>query len=440
MPPEARGLLASDFRIFDNGTEQKINYLQESDSPFRDANRQWFFSPDIRGTWGDFVSVDATFSPPLSTYVIGYIPAPFQGEDCHTIRVTAGDNDVILNRDDYCNTDGGDAVTAEGRKLTAQMENFAKSSSHGSIKVSSRAFVFWSSGVLSLIGDNPGTGIGSESASHAPNFTYLVVVHDSRAPATIQIATEYELWTKRWDYPCPSNNPALYVLGVVYKANGEVAARFRDSYPCRMPFAHLFVGRPAYVPIPGRFYTQVELRPGDYDVHVVVSDGSRFGQARAPLRVNPIDSQALSISDIALNGILRDASLLLQDVAIVSPAPVLPTPLVSKEVQFIPEAEAKLKKKGSLPLYFEVYEPLLADRSAEVYFRLKITDLKTGSLVVNGEQMSAARYVIPGNVVIPIALKVDTDKLRGGSYELGIQASDSAGRETEWRMAKFEIK
>ncbi len=152
------------------------------------------------------------------------------------------------------------------------------------------------------------------------------------------------------------------------------------------------------MPIPGRFYTQVELRPGDYDVHVVVSDGSRFGQARAPLRVNPIDSQALSISDIALNGILRDASLLLQDVAIVSPAPVLPTPLVSKEVQFIPEAEAKLKKKGSLPLYFEVYEPLLADRSAEVYFRLKITDLKTGSLVVNGEQMSAARYVIPGNV------------------------------------------
>ena len=158
------------------------------------------------------------------------------------------------------------------------------------------------------------------------------------------------------------------------------------------------------------------------------------------LRVNSIDSQALTISDIALNGILRDASLLLQDAAIVSPAPLLPTPLVSKEVQFIPAADARLKKKSSSSLYFELYEPLLPDRSAEVYFRWKITDLKTGSLAVNAGPRSAAQYVIPGNVVIPIALKVDTDKLRSGSYEIGIQASDSTGRETEWRTAKFEIK
>ena len=138
----------------------------------------------------------------------------------------------MLNRTGYCDTDEGDTATGEGRKLAAKMENFAKSSSRGSIKVSSRALVFWSAGVLSLIRDNPGTGIGSASASPAQNFNYLVVVHDSRAPATVQIATEYELWTKLWDYPCPSDNPALYVLGVVYKANGEVAAQFRDSYPC----------------------------------------------------------------------------------------------------------------------------------------------------------------------------------------------------------------
>lgn len=157
--------------------------------------------------------------------------------------------------------------------------------------------------------------------------------------------------------------------------------------------------------------------------------------------MDPIDSHAFTISDIALNGILRDASLLVEEASFVLPAPPLPTPLVSKGVQFIPAADAKLKKKSSSsPLYFEIYEPLLADRSVEVYFRLRITDLKTGSLVVNAEPRSAAQYVIPGNVVIPIALKVDTDKLRRGWYEIGIQASDSTGRETEWRTAKFEIK
>jgi hypothetical protein len=328
------------------------------------------------------------------------------------------------------------------------MENFAKPAKRGSIKVSSQLFVFWSSRVLSLMRANPAT---DGSASVAANYTYVVVVHDSKAPATVQIAAEYELGTKKWDYPCPSDHPAISVFGAVYKANGEVAARFGDSYPCEEGYVrghHLFYpadfdGRyslKGWVPIPTRFNTQVELHPGDYDVHVVVSDGHKFGQARMPLRVEPIDGQALTISDIALNGILRDASWLLREAAEVSPAPVVPAPLVSKHAQFIPVPDARLPKKSSLPLYFEIYEPLLADRSTEVYFRMKITDPKDGSLVMNAGPTSAAECVTPGNVVIPIALKVDTDKLPSGSYKIEVQVSDSAGRTTDWRMAKFEIQ
>ncbi|HEV3512730.1 MAG TPA: hypothetical protein VGS05_13575, partial [Candidatus Sulfotelmatobacter sp.] len=195
-----------------------------------------------------------------------------------------------------------------------------------------------------------------------------------------------------------------------------------------------------WLPIPSRFNTQVELPPGDYDLHVVVSDGHEFGQARMPLRVEPIDDHALTISDIALNGILRDASWLSQEAAWVSPAPLVPAPLVSKHAQFIPVADAQIQKKSSLPLYFEIYEPLLADRSAEVYFQMKITDLKNGTLVMNTGPTSAAQCVIPGNVVIPIALNVETQKLQSGQYKIEVQAYDSAGRTSEWRMAKFEIQ
>jgi hypothetical protein len=448
MPPVAQGLSANDFRIFDNGAEQKINYLEESDSSVRDVNEQWSFHPHIRGTWGGFLSGDLSLASPTATYIVGYIPPPLQSGDCHTVRVVAGDNEVVLNRTRYCNTDEGDTATVEGGKLAAKLETFAKSDSRGSIKVSSQPFVFWSSGVLSLMRDKTAS-TGSASASAAANYTYVVVVHDSRAPATVQIATEYELGTKQWDYPCPSDHPAIYVFGIVYKTNGEVAARFGDSYPCRSELSsslYGFVDLPAGSNprtgelIPTRFNTQVELRPGDYDVHVVVSDGHKFGQARMPLRVEPIDSQALTISDIALNGILRDASWLLRDAAMVSPAPLVPAPLVSKHAQFMPVADARLPKNTSLPLYFEIYEPLLADRSAEVYFRIKITDLKDGTVVMNAGPTSAAQCVIPGNVVIPIALKVDTDKLQSGQYKIEVQASDSAGRTTEWRTAKFEIQ
>jgi len=156
--------------------------------------------------------------------------------------------------------------------------------------------------------------------------------------------------------------------------------------------------------------------------------------------VEGIDGQALTISDLALNGILRDASWLLRDATMVSPAPLVPSPLVSKHAQFIPVPGVRLQKKSSLPLYFEIYEPWLADRGAEISFRMKITDLKDGTVVMNAGPTSAAECVIPGNVVIPIALNVDTDKLQSGSYKIEVQASDSAGRTTEWRMAKFEIQ
>ncbi len=456
MPPMAQGLSANDFRIFDNGVEQKINYLEESDSSLRDVNEQWFFYPHVRGTWGAFLSDDLWPVAPTATYIVGYIPPPSQSGDCHTIRVVAGDNEVVLNRTRYCNTNEGDTATVEGRKLAAKMENFAKSAKRGSIKVSSQPFVFWSSRVLSLMRDNPAS-TGSASTSAAANYRYVVVVHDSKAPATVQIATEYELGTKKWDYPCPSDHPAIHVFGVVYKANGEVAARFGDSFPCRSEESSYLidfgfdpdrfgfdppVGTYAtrWLPIPGRFNTQVELHPGNYDVHVVVSDGHKFGQAQMPLRVEPIDSQALTISDLAVNGILRDASWLLREAASVSPAPLVPAPLVSKQAQFIPVPDARLQKKTSLPLYFEIYEPLLADRSAEVYFRMKITELKDGTVVMNAAPTSAAQCVTPGNVVIPIALNVDTEKLSSGKYKIEIQGSDSAGRTTEWRMAKFEIQ
>jgi hypothetical protein len=118
----------------------------------------------------------------------------------------------------------------------------------------------------------------------------------------------------------------------------------------------------------------------------------------------------------------------------------VPAPLVSKHAQFIPVPEARLRAKSSLPLYFEIYEPLLADRSAEVYFRVRITDLKDDTWVMNAGPTSAAQCVTPGNVVIPIALKFDIGKLQSGPYKIEVQASDSAGRTTEWRMAEFEVK
>ena len=118
----------------------------------------------------------------------------------------------------------------------------------------------------------------------------------------------------------------------------------------------------------------------------------------------------------------------------------MPTPLVSENVQFIPVTEARLREHSPLSHYFEIYEPVPAEQSEEIYYRIRIIDLKTGSLVMNTEPMSAANWMSPGNAAIPIALRLVTEKLEKGSYRLEVQASDSAGRESDWRQSTFTIE
>jgi len=191
--------------------------------------------------------------------------------------------------------------------------------------------------------------------------------------------------------------------------------------------------------IPSLFDTEIELQPGEYELSVTVTDGKHLGQTRIPLRVEPLDGNGIAVSDLALNSILRDASWIVRDATKVTPAPLIPMPLVSKNVQFLPAPNAKLWKNNPLSLYFEIY-PRLEREAVRVSYRLRITDLKSGAIVMDTELISAADFVVPGNSVVRIGLTLDTSKLGPSLYRLEIQASDSAGRESGWRTANFNIQ
>jgi hypothetical protein len=337
-------------------------------------------------------------------------------------------------------SDAADRKTLEETKLEARMQTFASSTAPGAIKVSVRASAFWSSGVLSLATRTPPTD--AAPMSPATDFTYVVEVHDSKAPATVQIATEFGSPYQLWKYPC-HKNAGIHVLGTIYRANGALEGQFSDTWGCEMrgtladqPIKKDF----AAVLIPTLFDTQIELRPGEYQMRVLVTDGKNFGRAQVRLRVQPLDAEALTVSDVVLNNILRDASWIIRDAAKITPYPIVPAPLVSKNVQFLPVADAQLGRQNPLSVYFEIYESLLEASKVDVSYSLKIIDLKTGTLVMNTGPMSAADWVVPGNAVIPIGLKLAIEKLPAGSYKLEIQATDSMGRQTEWRQADFMIK
>ncbi len=184
----------------------------------------------------------------------------------------------------------------------------------------------------------------------------------------------------------------------------------------------------------------MDLGPGDYDLRVVVSKGDKeFGRARVPLHVESFDGQQLATSDVVLSSFPRDSSKVSDDAAAVSPAPLVPAPLISKNVQYLPDTETRVPRHMRLPVYFEIYEPLLKQQTTEVYMHLRVASLKTGSAVLDSGLISAANWVLPGNPVIPVGFSLGTQNLDKGNYRVDVQATDAAGKASSWRQANFTI-
>ncbi len=336
----------------------------------------------------------------------------------------------------------------EASTVAARIQQWIDSTTRQSVKLSTNSYTFWSSGVLHLVNQTP-----SEDQSHAlpaTDFAYHIEVHDAPAPATVHITTQFDLPQRYWEgSECRKHNPDVRVAGVVLTSKGQVAAQFDETYPCLEPTPSASSNLTKYskhqVVIdryfkPTRFDTQVQLPPGDYELRVAVLDEKNLGTARLPLHVPPSHSKDLAMSDVVPAGIARDSSWVLAEAASVSPFPIIPSPLVSKNIQFFPELDPVLRKGTPLTLYFEIYEPALQAQASSLFCEVKITDLKTGSSVLDTGPLSANKWLLPGNAAVPIGLKFDTGKLKKGSYRVEVQASDSTGRESGWRAANFSIQ
>ncbi len=437
--------------------EQRINYFKEADFPgVWSLTTLWFLGATTRGTWGT-PALSGVYTHSAG-YLIGYVPRALQPGECHTIQIVVPNHYVQENRKQYCGSSDSNAqMTPEEVKLFARTRSFANSPARGKITVFVGAFAFWSSGVLALIKQPPSGASSVELPATA--FRYVVDVHDSKAPATVQIATQILLPKQTWKRPCPKN-AAIHILGTVFNStNGEIVGQFGDTLRCRerddvISVRLAKVALPFYT-IPSVWDTEIDLLPGQYKLRVLVTDGKDFGRAYADLRVRPLDSNSLNVSDLAVNSVLLDAALIVRLATMVTPNPLVPAPLVSKmvtlaavatapplvqDVQFLPFPYAQAWKGTPIPLYFEIYKPVPDTDDSEIYYQMRITDLKTGATVMATEPISTADFVVPGDSVVPIGLKLDTYKLQKGAYKLEVQASDSAGHESEWRAADFNIQ
>lgn len=422
---EPSDLAEKDFHLFEDGKEQRIRLtlLRFDTRDFRDnlgggADLYSYYS--TRAKW------TTTFvAPPYKgdlVYLLTYVPASSPEGSCHQIELKTSRRAwfafAVVN--EYCNTRHPTYDTFNGTALNKKMEQYAASGKTGKIGLALRA-----------------------------NFTYAGS-NSARADIVLEFPAGMEFANKnnRPDY-------GIQVLGLLYRKDGSVAARFSDRREC---FPLTWLGQDELdlwlqtefwcKPItPYRYEVQLDVPSGEYETRAVVSDGKNFGMANMPLVIENFNGKQLAISGIALckrfhafpdshpHALLPHANLARE---VIFPTDMIP--LVSKGIEFTPVADTHFEKTDPLMAYFEIYEPLLASHTPpKVQVHLRIVESKTAIVRDDFQPVDVAPYIEGSNSTIHVSRKIPLDKLAAGSYRLEVQAVDSAGGITSWQSADFAV-
>jgi len=333
-------------------------------------------------------------------YILGYVPGDTPEGSCHALKVKLNRSGMnVRARSGYCNTRTANVL--EGKPLEKQLESHAMGSQPGSIH-----------GVL-----------------QAPYF------YTAPETARVNLAMEIPSDTFQFNKEKGKYHANLNVLGIAYRADGTVGARFSDTVNLDLEKDEW----KEFSKLPYRYENQFDATPGTYRLSVVLSaGGDAFGKIDSPLAIDPYDGKHFSLSGVALTNSAQSLndiptgldSLLLED----------RTPLVVKGTQIVPSGSNRFKHTDNVVLYTEIYEPLLTSAPPPmVGMAYRIFERSTNKQVFFTEVIRADDFIQKGNSVIPIGMKVKVDDLKPGSYRLVMQAVDSAKNHAPDRNVDFDI-
>ena len=334
-------------------------------------------------------------------YVIGYTPAQSTEGSCHTlkVRVDRGGTNV-RSRSGYCNVRPHDLLA--GNVMEKTLETHASASMPGNVRATMEIPFFYT----------------------APNT------------ARVNVAMEIPSSALKFEKLKGKMHSAINVLGIAYKPDESIAARFSDTVDLD------FDGKKEveeFEKQPFHYENQFDIACGEYKLKVVFSSGSEsFGKLETPLAIDAYSGKQFSLSGVALSHELHRVtneatgldSMLLED----------RTPLMVKGMQITPSGDNRFKKTDSGAVYVEIYDPLLVGPNPpKLAIELVVVKGKTGEKIDSGA-INLEAYVLRDNPVVPVGLKLPLASLSPGAYQVQLTASDTAGNHSVVRTVDFDVE
>jgi VWFA-related protein len=332
-------------------------------------------------------------------YFLGYAPPDAPDGACHALRVKMERGGLqVRARSGYCSAKSKDMLA--GKPAGKDLESRAAAADKGSIGGTLEAPFFYTS----------------------PN------------EARVDLAMEIPSSSVDFSKDKGKYHADMKVLGIAYRADGTVAARFSDqvSLDLEKDEWRQFTQRPT------RYSNQFQIAPGTYRFDVVFTvGGESFGKFETPLVIDPYDGKTFSVSGIALSNQINQV----QGMGGAVEADLMSdrTPLIVKDMEIIPSASNHFKRTDKVALYAQLYDPRLADpQPPAVRIAFNIVNSKTGEVIASAHDVDAGPFLGKENTVVPLALKVPLDKFPPGTYRLDFQASDASGGLTKVRSVMFD--
>jgi hypothetical protein len=332
-------------------------------------------------------------------YVLGYVPRETEEGSCHTLKVKLNKGGMeVRSRSGYCNVRPTNPL--DGKPVEKQMEAQAGGSGQGTIHASMEAPYFYA----------------------APNV--------ARVNLSMEIPGDAVVFNKdKGKYRANVN-----ILGIAYKPDGSVGARFSDTLNMEMEKDEW----KEFAKAPYRYQNQFDAAPGTYKLAVVLSSGGEgFAKMEKPLQIDAYDGNRFTLGGVVLSSSLQRVDEIPTEVD----ATLLEDrkPLIVKGMQITPAASYQFKKTDNVTVYSELYAPLLkTEPTTKVAAGYRIFDSANKEVFFTGA-ISLDGFVEKGNAVVPFALKVDTSKLVPGSYRLVLLAVDGKNNQAPQRPVEFSV-
>jgi VWFA-related protein len=335
-------------------------------------------------------------------YLLSYNPPDSPEGSCHTLKVKVdrGGTDTRF-RSGYCK--GRQLDLLAGSNTEKDLEKRASGEMPSNVSASMRAPFFYS----------------------AANVARVHLVLDIPSNAV------------QFEKVKGKQHAAVNVLGIAYKPDGSVAARFSDTV--NLDFdekSDVENFRKASF----HYENQFDIAPGKYSLRIAFSSGDQsFGKIEEPLVIPTYDGKTIALSAIVLSNTVAKVSDL--DTVLDSQLVEDRKPLMVRGMQISPSATDHFKKTDTAVAYIEVYDPALAsDKPPKLGLEYRIVDKKSGQQKLDVGVMDTQDLIKPGNPVVPVAVKVPVSTLDPGTYRVDLAAEDSAGNATNFRVAEFEVE